>query len=163
MNYKQDHGDELYRRGMYVFIKRTVPPPSMLMFDASNRDQCEVRRLQTNTPLQALVIMNDPHVLEASRVLAESLLADPKLSLDQQVEQAFRRIVCRYPKEAEKKILKDFFAQEHQKLSQESEQVELILAVGEKPRNKELEPAAVASMMRTIHMIYNLEESITKT
>ncbi|MEL6671646.1 MAG: PSD1 and planctomycete cytochrome C domain-containing protein [Bacteroidota bacterium] len=163
MNYKQDHGDDLYRRGMYVFIKRTVPPPSMLMFDASNRDQCEVRRLQTNTPLQALVIMNDPHVLEAARVLAETLLLDKKLSLDEQIEQAFRRIVCRYPKAAEKQILKDFFAQELNTLSQDEEQAGIVLEVGEKARNKELEPATVAALMRTVHMIYNLEESITKT
>ena len=74
--YKQDHEDSLYRRGMYTFIKLTVPPPSMVMFDASNRDQCEVRRLKTNTPLQALIMMNDPTVLEASRVLAEKISAD---------------------------------------------------------------------------------------
>ena len=62
--------------GMYTFIKLTVPPPSMVMFDASNRDQCEVRRLKTNTPLQALIMMNDPTVLEASRVLAEKISAE---------------------------------------------------------------------------------------
>ena len=75
-NYVQDHGEKLYRRGMYNFIKRTVPPPVMLMFDASNRDQCEVRRISTNTPLQALIMMNDPMVLEASRVLAERLMLE---------------------------------------------------------------------------------------
>ena len=72
--YKQDQGDALYRRGMYTFIKLTVPPPSMAIFDASNRDQCEVKRLKTNTPLQALMMMNDPTVLEASRVLSQQLL-----------------------------------------------------------------------------------------
>ncbi|HJW27739.1 MAG TPA: DUF1553 domain-containing protein, partial [Saprospiraceae bacterium] len=71
--YVQDHDEKLYRRGMYTFIKRTVPPPSMLTFDASNRDQCEVKRSRTNTPLQALVLLNDPVVLEAARVLAEKL------------------------------------------------------------------------------------------
>ncbi len=72
--YVQDHGDKLYRRGLYSFIKRTVPPPVMLIFDASNRDQCEVNRLRTNTPLQALVLLNDPLILEASRVFAERLI-----------------------------------------------------------------------------------------
>ena len=66
----------LYRRGMYTFYQTTVPPPGMIMFDASNRDQCEVKRLQTNTPLQALIMMNDPTVLEASRVLAQNLLSE---------------------------------------------------------------------------------------
>ena len=72
--YKQDEGEALYRRGMYTFIKLTVPPPSMAIFDASNRDQCEVKRLKTNTPLQALMMMNDPTVLEASGVLAQKLV-----------------------------------------------------------------------------------------
>src|SRR5258708_27793605 len=69
--YRQDHQDSLYRRGPYTFIKLTLPPPSMGLFDARNRDQCEVRRLRTDTPLQALAMMNDPMVLEASRVLAQ--------------------------------------------------------------------------------------------
>src|SRR6187401_36104 len=72
--YVQDHDEKLYRRGMYTFIKRTVPPPSMMIFDASNRDECEVKRSRTNTPLQALVMMNDPVVLEASLALADGLL-----------------------------------------------------------------------------------------
>src|SRR6185295_10905111 len=74
--YKQDKGESLYRRGMYTFIKLTVPPPGMILFDASNRDQCEVKRSKTNTPLQALVMMNDPTVLEASRVLAQQLMTE---------------------------------------------------------------------------------------
>src|SRR6185503_3517128 len=74
--YVQDHGDKLYRRGLYSFIKRTVPPPGMLVFDASNRDQCEVKRMRTNTPLQALVLMNDPIILESSRVFAERLIQE---------------------------------------------------------------------------------------
>src|SRR5665213_39173 len=73
-NYKQVHGPNLYRRGMYTLIKRTVPPVEMAIFDASNRDQCEVKRLNTNTPLQALLMMNDPTVLESARVLAARLL-----------------------------------------------------------------------------------------
>ncbi|MFM1835986.1 MAG: hypothetical protein RJA04_674, partial [Bacteroidota bacterium] len=87
MNYIQDHNQDLYRRGMYVFIKRTVPPPTMLIFDASNRDQCEVQRGRTNTPLQALVMMNDPHVLESSRVLA-SKFSHEKGTLEEKLTKA---------------------------------------------------------------------------
>ena len=74
---------------MYTFIKRTVPPPTMLMFDASNRDQCEVRRIGTNTPLQALVMLNDPHVLEASRVFAEKLMQDDALTTEEKNQSGF--------------------------------------------------------------------------
>jgi len=109
--YIQDHDDKLYRRGMYTFIKRTVPPPSMLTFDASNRDQCEVRRVRTNTPLQALVLLNDPQVLEAARVLAEKLSAE-KISDEEKIQKAFRLIICRKETEKEKEILAEYYKTE---------------------------------------------------
>ncbi len=109
--YVQDHGASLYRRGMYTLIKRTVPPPTMGIFDASNRDLCEVRRLKTNTPLQALVMMNDPAVLEASRVLAGKLLQE-KGTLDEKITKAFRLIVCRQPTEKELDILTRYYEKE---------------------------------------------------
>ena len=112
--YVQDHGDKLYRRGMYTFIKRTAPPPSLLIFDAGNRDQCEVRRLRTNTPLQALVMLNDPQILEASRVLAQTLL----LSNDNdeaKFEAAFRRILCRRPEKNEMQLLTGYYKKECKK------------------------------------------------
>ncbi|MGL6269271.1 MAG: DUF1553 domain-containing protein, partial [Chitinophagaceae bacterium] len=109
--YIQDHGDKLYRRSMYTFIKRTAPPPSLLIFDAGNRDQCEVRRLRTNTPLQALVMLNDPQILEASRVLAQSLLLRNESDL-LKIESAFRRILCRLPKKNEMQILTDYYKKE---------------------------------------------------
>ena len=96
-SYVQDHGDKLYRRGLYSFIKRTVPPPGMLVFDASNRDQCEVNRVRTNTPLQALVVLNDPLVLEVcasicGKIDAASLIDEEKITM------AFRSIVCQKAK-----------------------------------------------------------------
>jgi len=107
-SYKQDKGDALYRRGMYTFIKLTVPPPSMAIFDASNRDQCEVKRLKTNTPLQALIMMNDPLVLEASRVLAQKLVSE-RSSDEEKITKAFRSIVCRKPSQKELAILKKYY------------------------------------------------------
>jgi hypothetical protein len=110
-NYVQDHAEKLYRRGMYNFIKRTVPPPVMLMFDASNRDQCEVKRVRTNTPLQALIMMDDPMVLEASRVLAERLMIE-NLSPEERVRKAGRLILCRNVDDKELGILKGSFDEE---------------------------------------------------
>lgn len=158
--YKQVHGSNLYRRGMYTLIKRTVPPASMAIFDASNRDQCEVRRLKTNTPLQALVMMNDPTVLEASRVLAASLLQENTRS-DAKIYEAFRRIVCRKPNDRELALLRSYYADQLHALNTKSAQK--ILNVGEYPIPANLDIVTLAAMMLVINTIYNLEESITKT
>lgn len=162
MSYIQDHGDDLYRRGMYQFIKRTVPPPVMLMFDASNRDQCEVRRTTTNTPLQALVMLNDPHVLEASRVLAEKLFREAG-TIDDKIEKAFRLIICRAPEGAEFQVLKDHFREESQYFSEHPADAEHFLRVGEHPSASVENVTALAALMQVIHTIYNLEEAIVKT
>lgn len=162
MNYIQDHDDDLYRRGMYQFIKRTVPPPVMLMFDASNRDQCEVRRTRTNTPLQALVMLNDPHVLEASRVLAEKLMQEAG-PLDSKIETAFQRIICRQPKAEEMEVLQGHFKEESQYFAEHPEDAEKFLRSGEFPRSSIENVTALAALMQVIHTIYNLEEALMKT
>jgi hypothetical protein len=160
--YKQDHGDSLYRRGMYTFIKLTVPPPSMVMFDASNRDQCEVRRLKTNTPLQALIMMNDPTVLEASRVLSEKLSADKNSSADK-ITKAFRLIVCRRPANNELKTLEDYYNDQLDQFSQKKLNAQKTMQAGEYSFAKNTNLDEVAALMKVINLIYNLEETITKT
>jgi hypothetical protein len=160
--YKQDHGDSLYRRGIYTFIKLTVPPPSMIIFDASNRDQCEVKRSLTNTPLQALVMMNDPLVWEASRVLAQRLLKE-KGSDEQNIEKAFRLIVCRTPTEKEKQILQEYYAEELKSFAANTSDASKILNIGEYPLDKSVDKNSLAALMKTISTIYNLEEAISKT
>ncbi|HEY4155542.1 MAG TPA: PSD1 and planctomycete cytochrome C domain-containing protein [Puia sp.] len=160
--YIQDHGQSLYRRGLYTFIKRTLAPPSMILFDASNRDQCEVKRSKTNTPLQALVMLNDPTVLEASRVLAGKLLAEPT-GVDDKIEKAFRLIVCRRPEAKEKQLLKEYYTDQLQSFTAQKQNARKLLAVGEYPQNKKLDPVSQAAMMEVITTIYNLEETITKS
>jgi hypothetical protein len=158
--YKQDHDAKLYRRGMYTLIKRTVPPPSLMIFDASNRDQCEVKRTSTNTPLQALVMMNDPTVLEASRVLAAKLLKENSQPEDQ-IIKAFRLIVCRKPTQQELKLLHSYYKDQLQTLQKKSAQE--LLAVGEYPIPKDLDTITLAAMMQVVNTIYNLEEAIAKS
>ncbi len=157
--YVQDHGTALYRRGMYVFIKRTVPPPSMLMFDASNRDQCEVKRSRTNTPLQALAMLNDPMVLESARVLAEKLMLE-KIPSDDKIEKAFRMILCRTPKSKELKVLQNYYADEKTTFAASPKKAANLLAVGETPSAKVADKPATAALMQTLLMLYNLEETI---
>jgi hypothetical protein len=160
--YKQDKGEALYRRGMYTFIKLTVPPPSMILFDASNRDQCEVKRTQTNTPLQALMMMNDPTVLEASRVFAEALMEE-KTATDEKIKKAFHRIICRSANTKEINILKSYFDDQLKQFQQKQLDATETLNVGEYPGDKKVDANTTAALMKTISMLYNMEEAIIKT
>jgi hypothetical protein len=159
--YKQDHGDSLYRRGMYTFIKLTVPPPSMIVFDASNRDQCEVKRSSTNTPLQALIMMNDPTVLEASRVLAQKL-SEEKKDENYNLTKAFRLIICRKPRDKEIKILQGYYDDELQSFKQNKLSADTTLQQGEYAQINTPDKNSTAALMKTIEMIYNMDEAITK-
>ena len=160
--YKQDKGESLYRRGMYTFIKLTIPPPGMTMFDASNRDQCEVKRSKTNTPLQALIMMNDPTVLEASRVLAQRLMNEQSSS-PEKIQKAFRLIICRKMNEKEEKILTGYFNDQLQLFQQKKLDAKTTLEIGEYPLKEMTDINPFAALMKTISTIYNMEEAITKS
>jgi hypothetical protein len=162
-SYKQDHGPAIYRRGLYTFIKLTAPPPSMMIFDASNRDQCEAKRASTNTPLQALTMLNDPAVLEASRVLAENISVGNK-SLEDKLEQAFETIVIRKPSRFERNKLMDYCEKQVAFFNGNAPLLKNTLAVGEyKHPTKKYNEAEAAALMKTILILYNLEETITKS
>jgi Protein of unknown function (DUF1553)/Protein of unknown function (DUF1549)/Planctomycete cytochrome C len=160
--YKQDSSKSLYRRGMYTFIKLTVPPPSMMIFDGSNRDQCEVKRPATNTPLQALVMMNDPTVLEASRVFAQELVSR-QASAEENIRTAFRSIICRIPNEKESKILADYYKQQLALFTANKLSADKTLDAGEYPVNTKADKNKSAALMKVISTIYNMEEALTKT
>ncbi len=157
--YRQDHGPALYRRGLYSFIKRTVPPPAMAIFDASNRDQCEVMRTATSTPLQALVMLNDPTVLEAARVLAQNLFQE-KSGLEDKLRKGFRMITCRHPVSREIEVLKELYAENQQMLDRE--RATELLSAGEYETITTTDPVGLASLMQVMTTLYNLEETITK-
>ncbi|HEX8059957.1 MAG TPA: PSD1 and planctomycete cytochrome C domain-containing protein [Cyclobacteriaceae bacterium] len=158
VHYNQDHNDQLYRRGLYTFIKRTVPPPSMLVFDGSSRDQCEVRRMRTNTPLQALVMMNDPQVNEAARVLAESLMSE-----EAKIEKAFRLIICRKGTDKEISILKDYYNSEREVFVKNTDDANKVINIGEFKHQNVADKASLAAMIEVIMTIYNMEEAIVKS
>jgi len=160
--YVQDHGDALYRRGIYHFIKRTAPPPGMLTFDASSRDQCEVGRSRTNTPLQALILLNDPMVNEAARVLAERMLSK-KYTPEAAISEAFQRIVCRKINRVELKKLSSFYRTQQQALAADPGRAAKIIRQGEYPHIRQIPAPETAALTLAILTIYNLEESITKT
>ena len=159
--YEQDQGTALYRRGMYTFIKLTLPPPSMAVFDASNRDQCEVKRSRTNTPSQAFVMMNDPMVLEASRVLAQKMIAT-NMPPDDRIAAVFRKIICRKATDREMGILKEYYTEQLQLFQEGKLNAQKTLAIGDSPVNKTVDANQSAALMKVVSTIYNLEEAIVK-
>ena len=161
--YKQDHGPAIYRRGLYTIFKLTAPPPSLMIFDASSRDQCESRRSSTNTPLQALTMLNDPTVLEASRVLAENI-STKSGDLDEKIDQAFQTILVRKPTRFERNKLVEYCKKQQEYFSKYPDLLKLTLAVGEFGHPKEAyQTLEAGALMKTILIIYNLEEAITKS
>jgi len=160
--YVQSHGQDLYRRGMYTFWKRTVPPATMSTFDAPDRETCTVRRARTNTPLQALVLMNDPTYVEASRKLAERLLCEAGSSPEERITLAYRLVLARKPKPAEVAVLSKLYEQELIGYRQNSAAALKLLSVGESPRNDKLDVAELAAWTTVASAILNLDETVTK-
>lgn len=158
--YIQDRGESLYRRGLYTLVKRTVLPPQMSIFDASKREVCETGRLTTNTPLQALVMMNDPTVLEAARVLATRLQLEETTAEDK-IKRAFRLIICRNPSVEEMKILTNLYAEQNKEI--DLQKATDMLMVGEYPQNETIDKKQTASLMQIISTIYNMEEAISRS
>ena len=160
--YVPGEGEDLYRRSMYTFIRRTVPPPSMLIFDATDRAVCTVKRERTNTPLQALVLMNDPQYVEAARVLAVEMQVVAGQEIDEQIEFAFRKLCGRYPSKEEVEILKEQYDIGRDKFSEDPALAEELLNVGEFPLRKEMDKIKTAALAMVNNTIMNFDETYMK-
>lgn len=160
MTYKQQHGEHLYRKSLYTYWKRTVPPPSMLVFDAPTRDICTVNRQQTNTPLQALVLLNDPQQLEAARKLAAN-----SGSFEQPIEvisHAFKRVLCRKPRTEELNSLQELFDEIRQDYTNRPSSADSLLNIGESPLPEDADKVDLAAMTIVVSTILNMNETITR-
>lgn len=160
-NYNQDKGQSLYRRSLYTFWRRTSPPPSMTTFDAPTRDICIVSRQETNTPLQALVLLNDPQFVEASRVLAERVIRSHKAK-EAQIIQAHRLLTGLKPQRKVLDLLLDLEKRERQKFVQQTDLARELLAVGEYPIDGKLNLAEVAAMAIVSSTIMSFDETLIK-
>ncbi len=160
--YKQDKGEGLYRRSMYTFWKRTCPPPGLNTFDAPEREVCTSRRSRTNTPLQALVLMNDPTYLEAARKLAERAMIEGGESPTTRLTFAFRLAVSRAPSPAEIAVLLKAHQQRLAKYQQDPAAAKALLSHGDSPRNESLNEPDLAAWTAVMSLILNLDEAITK-
>jgi hypothetical protein len=146
---------------MYTFWKRTCPPPTLATFDAPDREVCTVRRPRTNTPLQALILMNDPTYVEASRKLAERLIREAKTT-EERLILAFRLCTARSPSADELAILKRVFEGRLAKYQKDPEAAKKLLKVGESPTDEKLSPVELAAWAATASVIMNLDECVTR-
>ncbi len=159
--YKQEPGEGLYRRSLYTIWKRTSAPPSMQIFDVGDRSVCTVNRRQTSTPLQALVLLNDPQFVEASYVLAENIIEQNGNHAEKQLEQAFQLSAGRAPETVELKLLKKFYSDELERFLAKKEDAMAYLGMGETKIKSTSDPIQVAALATVINGIMNTSEGYT--
>ncbi len=162
LRYKVDEGDKQYRRSMYTFIRRTSPPPNMTTFDAPTRDVCTVKREITNTPLQALVLLNDPQFVEASKVLAQRMQLEGGDNVDQQITYAFRLATSRKPSQQEVQILKDLFQKEKDRFGKDNEAAIDLLHVGSFKIDDTLDKTTTAALTSVATVLLNHDDAYMK-
>ena len=158
--YVQDTGSKLYRRSLYTFWKRSVPPPGMTTFDAPGRNACTLSRSRTNTPLQALALMNDVTYIEASRVLAEQALLSAEETWAARIEFAFRRLLARSPDPFEAEILRESFGKRLSHFQQHRHAAQKLITAGDSKANASLNEAELAALTAVVMNILNLDETI---
>lgn len=160
--YKHDSGDSLYRRSMYTFVRRTTPHPAMIAFDAPNRSVCVVKRENTNTPLQALVLLNDPQFVEAARVLAERMQKEGGKTLENQTRYGFRLLCGRLPNPKEAKLIKKQYQAALDKYQENPQAAEALLQVGEYPADSKLDKIQTAALTMVANTMMNFDEAYMK-
>jgi hypothetical protein len=160
--YEPDLGEGLYRRSLYTYWKRTVAPPFMVNFDSPNRETCTVRETRTNTPLQALNLMNDEAFLEAARKLAERTMTTGGPSAEQRIEYLYRVVLGRDAKPAEQKVMLSALASFEHRFGADPKAADDFLANGYSARNKKLNPVELAAYSTVASLMLNLNETVTK-
>ena len=160
IKYEQDHGENLYRRTLYTFWRRASAPT--MLFDVATRQVCKVRTSRTNTPLHALVLMNDDTYVEASRKLAERTLLEGGTSDEDRLAYGFRLATCRHATDPERSVLLDVLNKVRTDYATDTEKVNALLSRGESPVNDKVDRSQLASYAAVMNMILNLDEVVTK-
>lgn len=159
--YEEDKGPGVHRRSMYTFWRRTTTPPNMMVFDAATRDTCSSRRQSTNTPLQPLVLLNDPQFVEAARALGERMLKEGGETDEQRVKWAFREVIGREADTKETPVLLALYKGQREAFSKDPEGAAKLLAVGQLPADKNFPQIEVATATTVASAVFNLDASIT--
>jgi hypothetical protein len=160
-DYEPGRGADLYRRSLYTYWKRTIPPPSMATFDAASREFCTIRETRTNTPLQALALLNEDTYVEAARVLAERVLRSARQP-EERIALAFQLVTSREPTSGELKILRSSLDRHLARYAAAPEEATKLLAVGQSPSPTDLPAAEVAAWAALCGTLLNLDEVVTK-
>ena len=161
-NYKQGSGDDLYRRSMYTFLKRTAPPPFMSSFDGPNREQSCAARGRSNTPMQALQLMNDVQHVEAARNLAQRILKEGGVDANTRVRWAWRVVTARHPEAAETQIITNVLAGHRARFAKDAEGAKQLIAFGESKADPELAHVDLAAWTLVANLLLNLDEVVNK-
>jgi hypothetical protein len=160
--YEADHGPDLYRRGLYTYWCRTFLHPSLLAFDAPTREECTAERNRSNTPTQALVLLNDPIYVEAARVFAEHILRQTTLPTNDRINWAFHHAVSRPATNDELQILNTLLEKHRQYYAGNADEARKLVAVGETPVPADLDPTELAAWTSVARTILNLHETISR-
>ena len=154
--------EDLYRRSLYTYFKRTSPPPSMMTFDMSSRSHCIMRRQHTTTPMQALVLLNDPQFVEAARHIAERAFREGETTMPDRYAYAFRLVAGRYPTDRELQIMERLYSEQYAIFSDNAEQAISLLDVGDSARDLTLPHTEVAALTMVTSTLLSLDETITR-
>jgi len=160
--YQQGSGDDLHRRSLYTYWKRSVPHPGMLLFDAPFRETCALRRSRSNTPLQALNLLNDPTYVEASRHLAQRMMKEGGSTAESRLTHGFRLLLARNPSTQELQVLTAAIARTINDFTQDPEAAKQLLTIGEAKSDEKLNPTELAAYTSLASTLINLDETITK-
>jgi len=159
--YKRDKGEGLYRRSLYTFWRRTTTPPNMTLFDTSTREVCSTRRMPTNTPLQALVMLNDPQFVEAARKLSERIIQHGGTTDQARAKWAYREVIGKEPNQEQVNLLTELITEQRDCFTTKSSDAEALLKIGDSPADPKLDKTEIATFTTLAQAILNLDANIT--
>ena len=162
ISYVRDAGAGSHRRSLYTFWKRTSPPPAMLTFDATSREVCAVKRLPTATPLQALVLLNDPQYVEAARALAQRAVREGGLTFADRASFVVRSLIGRRAGDRELLALEALYREQYDEFRSGREDAQKLLAVGDAPRDPSIDTAELAALTVLAQAVMNYDETVMK-
>jgi len=159
--YVEGEGEDLWRRSLYTFQKRQAPPPALFAFDGTAREKCVTQRGRTNTPIQALIVLNDPTYVEAARVLAQNVLGNPGAD-EQRLDSAFQRVLSRRPESSERAVLIELLGRQRARFHAGAEDAVAVIAIGRAPLDASVDRVELAAWTVVLQTLYNLDEALTR-